>query len=373
MQLTPDAPLQPAVVPRTARERWRSLSGRRKRIALLVIFVLSWVSSTMAWILAESRGVSSAVLRGIFGANLVFHPVMFVVVYRRWLSEWIVDMACLVFVSVICAGCMALRLYWPVYGASIDIEPLYLWIPVIYVFAFTVAGYRSSLAISLGILVLFLLISLPYLVHSPIQRYGNFTVQLHMVSAVLIAALYFFASYQHRLRLAELTMDELAVLSNTDELTGLPNRRRIAEVVGYELARFARYGRGFAVIMIDIDHFKAVNDQFGHRVGDRALQALAVRAGETLRDGDTLGRWGGEEFVIVLPEAGLEDTLRKAQALCAHIAGTPLVDDQAISVSCGVASVTAADTAESLFHRADTALYAAKQHGRNRAESAVPR
>ncbi|QEE23763.1 GGDEF domain-containing protein [Rhodanobacter glycinis] len=366
MLLTPDAPLQPHKGEHTP----APYDGReRKRLVLLLIFVLSWLSTAVAWLLMESRGISSPTLRGVFGANIVFHPVMFALVYWRRLPERVVDVSCLLFAAGICAACMVLRLYFPAYGASIDLEPLYLWIPVIYVFAFTVAGHKSSLAISLGILALFFVISLPYLVHSPTERLGNFTIQLHMVSAVLIAALYFFSSYQHRLQLAQLTMDELATLSHTDELTRLPNRRRIAQVVSYELLRFARHGRGFALVMIDIDHFKDVNDQFGHRVGDQALKALAVRAGETLRDGDTLGRWGGEEFVIVLPEAGLDEALHKAQALCAHVVAAPLINDQLISISCGVTRVVSADTAESLFHRADMALYAAKQHGRNRAES----
>lgn len=369
MRLTPDASLQPRKSSRTP----VPYAGRdRKRIVLLVIFVLSWLSTVLAWWLMESRGLSSPTLRGVFAANIIFHPLMFVMVYWRLLPERVVDLSCLLFAAGICAACMVLRLYFPAYGERIDLEPLYLWIPVIYVFAFTVAGRRSSLAISVGILLFFFVISLPYLLHSPTQRFANFTIQLHMVSAVLIAALYFFSSYQHRLQLAQLTMEELAALSHTDELTRLPNRRRLAQVVGTELLRYARYGRGFALIMIDVDHFKDVNDRFGHRVGDEALKALAARAGETLREGDTLGRWGGEEFVIVLPEAGLDDALGKARALCAHMVATPLINDQLISISCGVASVTPADTAESLFHRADTALYAAKERGRNRAEIVVP-
>ncbi|HZX72318.1 MAG TPA: GGDEF domain-containing protein [Rhodanobacter sp.] len=369
MSLTPEAPLPPRQDDRNP----APYAGReRKRAVLLAIFVLSWISTAAAWVLMESRGVSSSTLRGVFVVNIVFHPLMFVMVYWRLLPERVVDLSCLLFATGICAACMVVRLYFPAYGASIDLEPLYLWIPVIYVFAFTVAGHKSSLTISLGILALFFVISLPYLLHSPTQRFANFTIQLHMVSAVLVAALYFFSSYQDRLHLAQLTMDQLAALSHTDELTRLPNRRRISQVVSYELIRFERYGRGFALIMIDIDHFKTVNDRFGHQVGDQALKALALRARATLREGDTLGRWAGDEFVIVLPEAGLDDALRKAHALCAHVAATPLINDQRITISCGVASITPADTAESLFHRADMALYAVKQRGRNRAGSMAP-
>ncbi len=339
-----------------------------KRFVLMAILALSWVGSGAAWALMESLGQSSAVLRIVFGLNMIFHPVMFAVVWKRLLPQRIVDMSCLLFAAGLCAACMALRLYSPTYGASIDVQPLYLWIPVIYVFAFTLAGHKSSLKISLAILALFVSISLPYLVFHFDQPYGNFTVQLHVVSAVLIAALYFFSSYQHRFQIAQLTVDELARLANTDELTKLANRRRMVEAIEAELIRFARYGHVFSIVLIDIDHFKTVNDRFGHGVGDKTLVALAARTMEVLRDVDTLGRWGGEEFVVVLPETRFDETLYKAEALCGHVAARPFVGNHAVTVSCGVTSVLAGDTSDTLLQRADVALYAAKRHGRNRAE-----
>lgn len=342
---------------------------QRKRVVLLTILILSWLSTAIAWMLMGSRGALSPALRDVLYANLVFHPVMFVIVRKRLLSQRVIDMTCLVFAAAICAGCMALRLYFPAYGTDIDLKPLYLWIPVIYVFAFTLTGHnKASLVISLVIMALLVVISLPYLIHHSTEPDGNFTIQLHIVSAVLVAALYFFSSYQRSLQVAQLTVDELGRLANTDALTKLPNRRRIGETVESELVRFARYGRAFSLILIDIDHFKAVNDRFGHMVGDRTLTVLATRAREMLRDVDMLGRWGGEEFVVILPETGLDEGLCKAEALCAHVAAQPLVDEHTITVSCGVTSVTAGDTAESLFQRADIALYAAKQRGRNRVE-----
>ena len=175
-----------------------------KRSVLMAILVLSWLGSGAAWALMESRGQSSPVLRGIFGLNLAFHPTVFVIVWKRLLTLRIADMACLLFAAGICATCMALRLYSPTYGASIDLQPLYLWIPVIYVFVFTLMGHRASLRISLAILALFVSISLPYLVNPVDPSHMNFTVQMHVVSAVLIAALYFFSSYQHRFQIAQL-------------------------------------------------------------------------------------------------------------------------------------------------------------------------
>lgn len=338
-----------------------------KRVVMMIILALSWVSSATAWALLESRGESSPVLRGVFGLNLVFHPLMFVITWKRLLPQRAVDLSCLLFAAGLCAACMGLRLYSP-HGASIDLQPLYLWIPVIYVFVFTLVGHKSSLALALSILALFVTISLPYLVSRPDAPHVNFTIQLHTVSAVLIAALHFFSSYQHRFQVAQLTADELARLANTDELTQIANRRHAAEAIRAELLRFARYGHAFSIVLIDIDHFKAINDRDGHGVGDQTLVALAARTQEVLRDVDTLGRWGGEEFIVILPETGYAESLRKAAALCRHVAARPLVGERVVTVSCGVTSVAAGDTVEALLRRADVALYAAKSLGRDRAE-----
>ena len=341
-----------------------------KRRVLMAILALSLVSSAAAWAIMESVGQSSTVLRVIFAMNLVFHPVFFVITWMRLLPLRFVEFGCLLFAAGVCSACMALRLYWPAIGASIDLEPLYLWIPVIYVFAFTVAGHKLSLKISLVIYALFAAIGLPYIVFGFDQPHGNFTVQLMLVSIVLIAALYFFSSYQHRFQIAQLTVDQLARLANTDTLTQLANRRRMGEAIASELVRFARYGNAFSVIMVDIDHFKSVNDRFGHGVGDQVLVALAARSQEVLRDADTLGRWGGEEFVVILPETRFEQALRKADELCAHVAALPLMGEHAITISCGVTCVAMGDNAATLLNRADKALYAAKNGGRNRVEGA---
>ena len=280
----------------------------------------------------------------------------------------VVEMSCLLFAAGICAACLTLRLYSPVWGASIDIQPLYLWIPTIYVFAFTLSGHKSGLRISLTILTVFVLISLPYLIWHFDKPYGNFTIQLHVVSAVLIAALFFFSNYQRQLQIAQLTVEELARLANTDELTKLANRRRMGEIIESELVRFARYGHAFSIVLIDIDHFKKINDHYGHQTGDLALVAVAERIVEIQRDVDTLGRWGGEEFLMVLPETAFGQTLIKAGQLCSRVASAPVLGRHAITVSCGVTGVLAGDSAKTLLSRADDALYAAKHGGRNRAE-----
>jgi hypothetical protein len=159
-----------------------------KRRVLMAILALSLVSSAAGWAITESVGQSSTVLRVIFGLNLVFHPVFFVITWMRLLPLRFVEFGCLLFAAGVCSACMALRLYWPAIGASIDLEPLYLWIPVIYVFAFTVLGHKAGLRLSLWILAFFVAVSLPYLAGRIDRPFVNFTIQLHMVSGVLIAA-----------------------------------------------------------------------------------------------------------------------------------------------------------------------------------------
>jgi diguanylate cyclase (GGDEF)-like protein len=338
-----------------------------KRRVLLAIMALSFVSTMMGWSLMEARGLASGTLRVVFGANAVFHPVMGLVLWKRLLPQRVVDLSLLCFASGICGACMALRLYSPAYGAAIDLQPLYLWIPVIYVFCFTLADHVSSLRIALANLGLFVAISLPYLVRNIDGPFGNFTIQLHLVSGALIAALYFFSSYLQRFQAAQLTVDKLARLANTDELTKVANRRSMTEAIEYELARYSRYGHPFSIVLFDIDRFKAVNDRFGHQVGDQVLVALADRAGTELREVDRLGRWGGEEFVVILPETGFEETLQKAGELCRSVAESPLAGQQ-ITISGGVTSVRTGDTMGAMLQRADEALYTAKRLGRNRVE-----
>lgn len=339
-----------------------------KRNLLMAIIVLALLSTASAWGIMGARGLLSPVLRGMFATCSLVLVALFVVAWRRWLPPRALGLGCLLFAVTVCALCMALRMYSPRYGAALDLQPLYLWIPVLYVFAFTLTGHKTSLAISLAVMALFALISLPYLVHDIDAPYANFTLQLHIVSAVLIAALYFFSSYQRRLQLAELTVDHLAELSNTDELTKLCNRRGMATLLEVELAHLRERSGMFAVLVFDIDHFKAINDRFGHGAGDDVLVSLAERAVQVFRGMDTLARWGGDEFVALVRNVDLAEALHIAGALCRHVATESMDGGQVMTISCGATMALDDDNVDSLMQRADAALYAAKRAGRNRAE-----
>lgn len=155
----------------------------------------------------------------------------------------------------------------------------------------------------------------------------------------------------------------------TDSLTGLYNRRGIYQIGQRELERCQRYNRPLSILMIDLDHFKQLNDQYGHIVGDEVLTVASARLQEAVRRIDVVGRYGGEEFLVLLPECGLEFARGVAERIRQAVAGQPLASTAGplnVTVSIGVSSgVKTPLELESLIQRADQALYRAKQAGRD--------
>lgn len=157
-------------------------------------------------------------------------------------------------------------------------------------------------------------------------------------------------------------------LAHHDALTGLPNRRQVEAALATALAQSSRSGTPCAVLMIDIDHFKRFNDRFGHPVGDEVLQHIAHRLREQLRAGNTLGRWGGEEFVVVAPQTELHEAQQLGERLRHAVRSEPAAGEHTVTVSIGMTAYRPGDTPETLVARADRALYRAKQSGRDRLE-----
>lgn len=164
---------------------------------------------------------------------------------------------------------------------------------------------------------------------------------------------------------------ELERMAVTDRLTGLFNRHRLDQILADECAREHRYGAPFAVALVDIDHFKAVNDEFGHQAGDRVLVELAGLLAQHTRHADVAGRWGGEEFLLIFRHTTLDGARTSADKLRGLIAAYPFAIVGHRTVSFGVAASGAGETPEQLLARADAALYRAKENGRNRVEVAA--
>jgi diguanylate cyclase (GGDEF)-like protein len=169
---------------------------------------------------------------------------------------------------------------------------------------------------------------------------------------------------------------KLEVEAHTDPLTGCANRRRFLELAARELARARRYPEEVSVLMLDLDHFKEFNDQYGHQAGDRVLQRLVRACQSILRAEDALGRLGGEEFAILLPETGAAKALEVAERLCREVASAEVVlgggSPLNFTTSIGVATVRPEDlSVDAVLERADRALYEAKDAGRNRVVAAA--
>jgi diguanylate cyclase (GGDEF)-like protein len=174
--------------------------------------------------------------------------------------------------------------------------------------------------------------------------------------------------YQHMLHDLNQRLHDL---SNRDGLTDLPNRRFMLERLGAEINQAQRLQQPLAVALVDVDHFKRINDRYGHGVGDQALCRIAASQKEVLRDYDVCGRWGGEEFLILLPQTDAVAAERVVERLCRAIGdqGLPLPAGEGecrVTVSIGVTVWRLGEPLDVLLKRADDALYMAKRQGRNR-------
>lgn len=172
--------------------------------------------------------------------------------------------------------------------------------------------------------------------------------------------------YQHQL---QQSMVKLELANRTDGLTGVYNRRYWQQQLGYEIQRAMRYQHPLALLLFDLDKFKQLNDHYGHQGGDAVLIELSAMIASLLRDTDILGRYGGEEFGVVLPETDLTGALLVANRICKAVAEHQMLFNGRsinVTVSVGVSSY-AGQTADELIQQADIALYNAKRQGRNRA------
>lgn len=207
-----------------------------------------------------------------------------------------------------------------------------------------------------------------------IKRVNAFDYRLLWQILAVIAFLAGLAFYRYQVvssfnRKLQAINKQLELLSSTDQLTGIANRRVFEAAAEKEIARAQRYGSTLSLIMTDIDHFKSVNDNYGHDTGDRVLVQFSAMLRNCVRDTDLTVRWGGEEFIILCPETDINGAVQLAEQLRNEIKNTDFGLDRGISASFGVSQYQDAEKVESLVKRADQALYHAKKSGRNRVDS----
>jgi len=239
-----------------------------------------------------------------------------------------------------------------------------IWLPL-YPFAFYfLGGMRSGNWLSsLGILFL----------AGSYMAYPSLQDMVPVPPAHAIQALFAFgisavlAHFYERIRIRQQQL--LREQAAADYLTGLPNRRGFFQVANTVTEQAKRLSHSFSLILFDLDDFKNVNDRFGHDAGDLLLQEFAQRIQGQVRRGDVLARWGGEEFIILVPQCNLENAADLAEKLRANIADRPFTTAGRITASFGIAESAPQEDIGNIIARADHALYRAKRAGKNRVEA----
>ena len=160
----------------------------------------------------------------------------------------------------------------------------------------------------------------------------------------------------------------MKLLATTDELTGLSNRRAIMSEGEEEMERARRFSRPFCCMMFDIDHFKSINDTYGHDVGDVVLKKVSGVVNDSLRQSDSLGRIGGEEFLLIAPETDEDEAARLAERVRSNVEAIDFDEmrDRKVTVSIGISKLEGDEELSEVIHQADEALYESKNTGRNR-------
>ncbi len=230
---------------------------------------------------------------------------------------------------------------------------------------------RSALAALISLWLFYVLLDSLMWTMEPLQPIShNALLAVHLFNLSVVFAMFSYLSFFY-LKIVTSAQRKLRHMAATDPLTGLFNRRHMIDSAERELARFQRSQHPIALLLLDIDHFKAINDNHGHEVGDKVLVEVANDIKATLRNQDLIARWGGEEFLAILPDTDLEQARgiaeRVRQALMQQrwcFAGKPV----AVTISAGVSAFQDGDELKSAINRADKALYRSKENGRNRVE-----
>lgn len=314
------------------------------------------------------------------GTTVVGIALLFVVVFNltalsasRRRQRLLLTVAPYLYVALLLAGWVyAFYFVYPSRLAEQLILTTLLVLPTLYAHFFNRFSGPQALLQAGGVLSASVLLNLPHALTTlggPGLFDGLVFPLVYGVSQALLLAL-IAASSWHGGEIKRVQQDVawFQRLAHHDFLTGLPNRRQVEQVLSTAIAQANRSGVPCAALMIDIDHFKRLNDKHGHPAGDEVLREVAARLRAQLRAGNTLGRWGGEEFVVVAPHTDLHEAQQLGERLRHAVRSQPAGGEHMLTISIGVTVYHPGDTPETLIARADRALYRAKQGGRDRLE-----
>lgn len=347
------------------RELRPGIKDRFRRNVLVGATGIATALSVTFWIIGASKDIDS-VERIVVPALTVCFGVLTVLAWRGRLRG--AELGLL----AVAAAVLLERIHFTRFESKpgllpvLDTYELLIWFPSVYVFAFLLFEKKYALLYCVGLLAGSLFIVRDWMLPGRDAIYHADLSEFYIGQMGAIMLIFLFAQMKERFLDTHKLAVDLRSFAEMDFLTGVFNRRAVTQILEREMARADRLGGPLSVVLIDLDHFKRINDSYGHDEGDRALRRVALLVDRSRRQTDGFGRWGGEEFLVVVPGLGLEDAARAAERLRGTIAAGNRGARAGVTASFGVAEYRTGDLVASLVKRADQALMDAKSQGRNR-------
>jgi diguanylate cyclase (GGDEF)-like protein len=342
-----------------------------KRRAYLIATLSGLPAVLLVWL---SMGPDGMVANTIFSLFVLFYLACVLALWTRAVSIRLAERTMFLGVVLFTFVHLAYVLYTNVSLAAARTtitEVTFTTLTALYVVAYLIFDSHTALRISLTVfgLELFAVLAkgLTEAPSGPNQVELMWVLRMHAFMGAVIALIYTSSYLKDQLLRQREMAEAMHRLAHTDQLTGVSNRRELYAELQKETDKSERYERPLSIIFFDLDNFKSVNDTYGHDCGDGVLREVVGATERVLRTTDRLGRWGGEEFVVLAPETDLQEASRLAERLRVEIANHRSGSAPAVTASLGFAQYEAGDTPETLIKRADQALYKAKILGRNRA------
>lgn len=338
-------PLQPATIPTTAVRGLRRHQVSLIRTVLIIMLIAFPIIALLNLLVFQAYTIAAIDFAGFVAAAIAwsyFHRT-----HNIKATAWFI------IVSLIA---VLLTFIHIAEGGNYSL----MWVTIIPPLVFFLLGPRAGgwvSAILFAYIIAFLYIKLPSMEPTAFSLGA-----LLNVIEVLVALWFIFRHYE---RSRASAFAELERLSNTDKLTGLYNRLRLDELLQEQIALNERTGNIFTLVLCDIDHFKRINDEHGHLIGDEILVQLAALLTQNTRATDYVGRWGGEEFLIICPATDTPGAYRLIESLRQAVAELRFDNNLSLTMSFGIATVRPSSNILSILKAADTALYKAKRNGRN--------
>lgn len=346
-----------------------TMSSYRLRV-LQIMLALAALAVAVMWYVESTSNLTSAVDAIGYPALLTVTSLGTVTLYLRPGSlQKVVTTVYITFISYLLSSYYYIVLYqgFASEASSYMLATLALWLPLSYVVGYVFFSPQAAVRSSLGI---YAAICLPQLilVGTETSLGSQITFAILVSHPVYIAALWGVARLKLDASGIHALAKSMSVAATVDQLTGVANRRAILHALESVTRVLASSERPVALMLFDVDHFKSINDRYGHAMGDKVLVTLAQHATSHLRASDLLGRWGGEEFMILALDQTGPQALQMAERLRSDLEQIIYPDVGSVTVSIGVTTLLATDDAERFVSRADVALYRAKGNGRNRVE-----